>query len=45
MTLFTKQKQTHRLRDQTWLLGWRGRLEGRDRGFEMVVYTYMLYLK
>lgn len=39
----TKQKETHRLREQTWLLvEWSG--EGVVREFGMVMYT-LLYLK
>ena len=41
MNLLTKQKETHRLRKQTYGCWGRG---GRDREFETVMYT-LLYLK
>ena len=43
MNIFTKLKQTHRLREQTY--GYRGeRVEGSDREFVIDMYT-LLYLK
>ena len=43
MNLFTKQKQTYRLRERTY--GYQGgRVEGRDREFGIDMYT-LLYLK
>ena len=38
----TKQKETHRLREQTWLLmEWSG--EGIIREFGMVMYTLVIF--
>ena len=45
MNLLTKQKQIHRLREQSYGYQRRGRLEGRGR-LTVLIYTYtLLYLK
>ena len=43
MNLFTKQKQIHRLRKQSYSCQW-GRTQGRDSEFGTDIYT-LLYLK